>query len=1383
MVSGSGKKGRRGSAPSADVSSAGTKKDISSIYEDLWASSEDDVMPGQQGLQSVNGGNLWFTGTQVNGGASPTPLSSPKVEDLGFQLNAKSSPKAGMEMASFQGTKDGAGENGNGSNKMADDSVKKKKEANSVSYLKLYSFASPFDWLLMFFGTVGACTHGAAVPVFFIYFGKLIDSFGSNVNHPERMAFEVRKYAMYFFYLGLVVMLSAWLEVSCWMWTGERQSGKMRAKYLKAMLSQDVGFFDTDISTGEIVSRISSDTVLVQDAISEKAGNYAHYMARFIAGFAIGFASVWQLTLVTVAVVPLIALAGGAYAVTLIGLTSKSQAAYTKAGIIAEQAIAQIRTVYAFVGEAKSLKAYTDSLQETLALGKKAGLAKGLGVGCTYGLLFGAWALLLWYASTLVMSGVTNGGQAFTTILNVIIAGIALGQAAPNLTTFGKGKAAGYNILEMIKRQSNVDANLLDGKTLPNVKGDIELRDVTFSYPSRPEEMIFQNFNLTIPSGKTVAIVGTSGSGKSTVIALIERFYDPLSGAVFLDGEDIKFLQLKWLREQLGLVNQEPALFATSILNNILYGKDGATFEEVEDAARAANAHSFIQALPNKYETQVGERGVQMSGGQKQRIAIARAMLKNPSILLLDEATSALDAGSEQIVQEALDSLMVGRTTVIVAHRLSTIRNADIIAVVQQGKVIETGTHDELMSKEGGAFFQLLKFQESSKQKPKHSSNDSYETASPDASWRQSNSSPSLSKKWTKWSSGKGARSGTDTESDAGHPDEFEEFNTPNFVAEKPSLWRLFKLNSPEWPYAVVGSIGAILAGVETPLFALAISQMLITFYNPDQSYIKHEVRTICIIFSGATLVTVGIYVLQHYFYGVMGERLTMRVREMMFKAILRFEVGWFDYDDNNSSLVASRLAADATLVRAAVGDRVSTIMQNGALTLTAFVIAFVLQWKVTLVILATFPLLIGAAIAEQLFLKGFGGDLQNSYARASMVAGEAVGNIRTVAAFCAEDKVLGLFRYELLKPARSAIVRGQVSGIGYGFSQCCMYSSYGIALWYSSTLVKKGDANFGDVMKTFMVLIMTAFGVAETLALAPDIIKGSAAVGAVFDVLDRHTAIDPDDPSAEEVVHITGDIELKHVDFCYPSRPDVQIFKDFRLRVRSGQSLALVGASGSGKSSIISLIARFYDPLDGKVLIDGVDIRKLKLRSLRKHIGLVQQEPALFSTTIYENILYGKESATEAEVIEAAKAANAHTFISGLPDGYHTDVGERGTQLSGGQKQRVAIARAVLKNPSILLLDEATSALDAQSEKVVQEALDRLMRGRTTVMIAHRLSTIKNADTIAVVEGGHIVELGNHDYLIHKSDGVYAKLISLQQNTEDFSDARETLERVERQC
>ena len=394
--------------------------------------------------------------------------------------------------------------------------------------------------------------------------------------------------------------------------------------------------------------------------------------------------------------------------------------------------------------------------------------------------------------------------------------------------------------------------------------------------------------------------------------------------------------------------------------------------------------------------------------------------------------------------------------------------------------------------------------------------------------------------------------------------------------------------------------------------------------------------------------------------------------------------------------------------------------------------------------------------------MKGYGGNLSKAYLKANMLAGEAVSNIRTVAAFCSEEKVLDLYANELVDPSKRSLQRGQIAGIFYGISQFFIFSSYGLALWYGSVLMEKELASFKSIMKAFFVLIVTALAMGETLALAPDLLKGNQMVASVFEVMDRKSGISCD--VGEELKTVDGTIELKRINFSYPSRPDVIIFKDFNLRVPAGKSVALVGQSGSGKSSVISLILRFYDPTSGRVLIDGKDITRLNLKSLRRHIGLVQQEPALFATSIYENILYGKEGASDSEVIEAAKLANAHNFISGLPEGYSTKVGERGVQLSGGQRQRVAIARAVLKNPEILLLDEATSALDVESERIVQQALDRLMQNRTTVMVAHRLSTIRNADQISVLQDGKIIDQGTHSSLIENKNGAYYKLVNLQQ-------------------
>ncbi|XP_057424427.1 ABC transporter B family member 13-like [Lotus japonicus] len=1227
----------------------------------------------------------------------------------------------------------------------------KPTKTESVSFLGLFSAADATDLVLMFLGSVGACVHGAALPVFFVLFGRMIDSLGHLSKHPHKLSSRISEHALYLVYLGAVVLVAAWMGVAFWMQTGERQTARLRLKYLQSVLKKDINFFDNEARDANILFHISSDAILVQDAIGDKTGHAMRYLSQFIVGFAVGFMSVWQLTLLTLAVVPLIAIAGGTYTIIMSTLSEKGEAAYAEAGKVAEEVISQVRTVYSFVGEEKAVSSYSKSLDKALKLGKKSGFAKGVGVGFTYGLLFCAWALLLWYASILVMHHRTNGGKAFTTIINVIFSGFALGQAAPNLAAIAKGRAAAANIMNMIASVSDTSKSLDDGTILQQVAGKIEFCGVSFAYPSR-SNMIFENLSFSVSAGKTVAVVGPSGSGKSTIICLIQRFYDPTSGKIMLDGNDLQNLQLKWLREQLGLVSQEPALFATTIAENILFGKEDASMDQIIQAAKAANAHSFIIGLPEGYHTQVGEGGTQLSGGQKQRIAIARAVLRNPKILLLDEATSALDSESELIVQQALDKIMSNRTTIVVAHRLSTIRDVDTIVVLKSGQVVESGTHLELMSKNGD-YMGLVSLQAS--QNLTSSSSISRSGSSKNSSFREPSDNQNheedlqmVTAKELK-SSVQGLSSNT---------------------ASIPSILDLLKLNAPEWPCTILGSVGAVMAGMEAPLFALGITHILTAFYSPHASKMKQEVDRVALIFVGVAVVTIPIYLLQHYFYTLMGERLTARVRLLMFSAILTNEVAWFDLDENNTGSLTAMLAADATLVRSALADRLSTIVQNVALTVTAFVIAFTLSWKLTAVVAACLPLLIGASITEQLFLKGFGGDYSRAYTRATSLAREAIANIRTVAAFGAEDRISIQFASELNKPNKQALLRGHISGSGYGVTQLFAFCSYALGLWYASILIKKKESNFGDIMKSFMVLIITALSIAETLALTPDIVKGTQALGSVFSILRRRTAINPNDPDAEMITEVKGEINFKNVCFKYPMRPDITIFQNLNLRVPAGKSLAVVGPSGSGKSTVISLVMRFYDPTSGSVLIDECDIKSLNLRSLRLRIGLVQQEPALFSTTVYENIKYGKEEASEIEVMKAARAANAHEFISRMPEGYRTEVGERGVQLSGGQKQRVAIARAILKDPSILLLDEATSALDTVSERLVQEALDKLMDGRTTILVAHRLSTVRDADSIAVLQQGRVAEMGSHEKLMAKPGSIYKQLVSLQQEKREVS-------------
>jgi ATP-binding cassette subfamily B (MDR/TAP) protein 1 len=384
-------------------------------------------------------------------------------------------------------------------------------------------------------------------------------------------------------------------------------------------------------------------------------------------------------------------------------------------------------------------------------------------------------------------------------------------------------------------------------------------------------------------------------------------------------------------------------------------------------------------------------------------------------------------------------------------------------------------------------------------------------------------------------------------------------------------------------------------------------------------------------------------------------------------------------------------------------------------------------------------------------------------YEDASQVVTEAIGNIRTVASFCAEKRVVTSYTQKCKASMKQGIRSGTVGGLGFSFSNLMMYLAYALCFYVGAVFVHEGKSTFKDVFRVYFALIFTAFGVSQTSGMATDSTKAQESTISILAIIDRKPKINSTSDEGIMLEKVDGNIDFRHVNFKYPSRPDVQVLSDFTLGIPARKTIALVGESGSGKSTIIALLERFYDPDSGTISLDGAELKKLKLSWLRDQMGLVSQEPVLFNDTIHANIAYGKQGEVkEDEIIAAAKAANAHEFISSLPQGYNTTVGERGTQLSGGQKQRVAIARAILKDPRILLLDEATSALDAEAERIVQDALDQVMVSRTTIVVAHRLSTIKGADIIAVIKDGKVAEKGKHASLVGIKGGVYASLVEL---------------------
>ncbi|KAM0942673.1 putative Type 1 protein exporter [Dioscorea sansibarensis] len=446
-----------------------------------------------------------------------------------------------------------------------------------------------------------------------------------------------------------------------------------------------------------------------------------------------------------------------------------------------------------------------------------------------------------------------------------------------------------------------------------------------------------------------------------------------------------------------------------------------------------------------------------------------------------------------------------------------------------------------------------------------------------------------------------------------------------------------------------------------------------------------------------------------------------------------------------------------------------SLLIQTFSSVSIACTMGLVIAWRLALVLMAVQPLIIICFYARKMLLKNMSGKAIKAQSESSKIAAEAVSNLRTVTAFSSQDHILHFFKLAQEGPKREGVRQSWYAGFDLGFSQSLMICIWALSFWFGGKLVSNGYITVKEFLQTFLILVTTGFIIAEAGTMTSDIAKGGDAVGSVFEVLDRYSHIEPEEPEGYWPKKLIGNVDICGVDFAYPARPDVVIFKNFSLSIAMGKSTALVGQSGSGKSTIIGLIERFYDPLRGTINIDGKDIKTYHLRALRQHIALVGQEPTLFAGTIKENIKYASEEATEAEVEAAARVANAHDFISCLKDGYGTSCGDRSVQLSGGQKQRIAIARAILKNPAILLLDEATSSLDSQSEKVVQEALERVTVGRTSVVVAHRLSTIQNCDLIAVLEKGMVVEKGNHASLLAKGpSGSYFSLVSLQQGSMD---------------
>uniref|UniRef100_A0ACD5URQ8 Uncharacterized protein n=1 Tax=Avena sativa TaxID=4498 RepID=A0ACD5URQ8_AVESA len=1256
------------------------------------------------------------------------------------------------------------------------------KAAGKASFLEMVRYADTHDMCLMVLGVLGSFGDGMMQPLGMLVLGDIVNSYGAAGSGGDSSfsSASVDKFALRLLYVAIAVGACAFLEGVCWTRTAERQASRMRRLYLEAVLRQEVQFFDAAPSaqagatTFRIISTISDDADAIQDFLAEKLPTILANAALFFGSLAVCFVFAWRLALASLPLTLLFIVPCVVLGKRMAAAAGETRAAYEAAGGIAEQAVSSIRTVASYNGERQTLERFRRALARSTELGIRQGLIKGAVIG-SMGVIYAVWSFMSWIGSLLIIHQNAQGGHVFVAAICIVLTGMSIMMALPNIRYFVDATAAAARMRGMIDMLQPLREAAKKGDTKKSVKGKIVFKDVHFTYPSRPDTRVLNGVNLTISEGATVGLVGGSGSGKSTLIALLQRFYSPDSGEISLDGHDIGTLNVEWLRSQIGLVSQEPVLFATTIKENILFGNETASMKQIVAAAKMANAHDFVTKLPQGYDTHVGQFGTQMSGGQKQRIAIARALIRDPKILLLDEATSALDSESERTVQDALDRASVGRTTVIVAHRLSTLRKADTIVVLDSGRVVEVGSHEELLGGEGGVYAKMFHLQNSSvpRQEERHQQSvveneeinltpfHSVEIMSP-ASERRASPRRSF------WSFESAAV-------EEGHP-------AADSVAaarpRKPSQLRLLKMNRPEWKQGLLGCAGAVIFGAVLPLYSYSLGSLPAVYYLGDAALIRAKTKVFSLAFLAIATVCITANIVQHYNFAVMGERLTERVRDQMLAKILSFEVGWFDEDDNSSAAVSARLATQASKVRSLVGDRMSLLVQASATATLGFALALSVSWRLASVMMAMQPLIIAGFYFKKVLMTAGSKKAKKAQVQGSQLAGEAVVNHRTVTAFSSQRRMLELYEAAQVGPRKDTMTQSWFSG----FCLClCQFSSTGsmaLGLWYGGKLMVDGLITTTPLFQVFFMLMTMGRVIADAGSLTSDLAQGGDAVRSILDTLDREPTIksagttddasESDGDNEKKRRKIKGAIEFRDVHFSYPTRPAVTVLAGLSLEIAAGKTVALVGPSGSGKSTVIGLIERFYDVQKGCVLIDGRDIRSYSLTHLRSHVALVSQEPTLFSGTIRDNIMYGDEHATEEEVTSAARLANAHEFISGMESGYDTQIGERGTQLSGGQRQRIALARAVLKNARVLLLDEATSALDTVSERLVQDAVDRMLQGtRTCVVVAHRLSTIQKSDMIAVVKDGRVAERGtHHDLIAAGRAGMYYNLIKLQHGT-----------------
>ncbi|KAH8104691.1 P-loop containing nucleoside triphosphate hydrolase protein [Cristinia sonorae] len=1258
----------------------------------------------------------------------------------------------------------------------------KSKEITPASFTSLFRFSTKFELFIDFIGLIAAFAAGAAQPLMSLLFGNLTQDFvkfqrvlamaqagdaDAQTLLPQAAAdfrHTSAKDASYLVYIGVGMFACTFIYMYIWVYTGEVNAKRVREKYLQAVLRQDIAFFD-DVGAGEVATRIQTDTHLVQQGISEKVALVVNFLGAFLVGFILAYSRSWRLALALSSILPCIAIAGGVMNKMISGFMQTSLKHVAEGGSLAEEVISTVRTAQAFGTQRVLSDLYDSHTRNAFVADMKAAAWNGGGLAVFFFIIYSAYALAFYYGTTLINQGHADAGIVINVFLAILIGSFSLALLAPEMQAITHARGAAAKLYDTIDRVPTIDSASDEGLKPDQCVGEITLENVKFNYPSRPDVPIVQDLSITFPAGKTVALVGASGSGKSTVISLVERFYDPLSGTVKLDGNDLKTLNVKWLRSQIGLVSQEPTLFATTIKGNVAHGlintphehlPEDEKFKLIKEACIKANADGFISNLPDGYDTMVGERGFLLSGGQKQRVAIARAIVSDPRILLLDEATSALDTQSEGVVQNALDKAAAGRTTITIAHRLSTIKDADRIYVMGGGVILESGTHNELLQDINGPYARLVAAQRLRDSRPQQEDTDDDTAASGEGDEdieKKAEDEVPLGRTQSR----KSQRSLASEALEQKRQDKEGQKKEYSLVY---LFYRMGLINRDGWKKYIFGSLAAILTGMVYPAFGIVYAKGIGGFSLLDPNARRHEGDRTALWFFIIALGSMVTICIQNFMFASSAAELTNKLRSLSFRAILRQDIEFFDKDENSTGQLTSSLSDHPQKINGLAGVTLGAIVQAVATLIGGFIIGLIFAWQLGLVGIACTPFLVSAGYIRLRVVVLKDQKNKKAHEASAQLACEAAASIRTVASLTREEDCCNIYSKSLEEPLKVSNRSALWSNLVYALSQSMAFYVIALVFWFGASLVSRQKIS---TFQFFIGLMSTTFAsiqAGNVFSFVPDVSSAQTSASDIITLLDSRPEIDSEGTDGKTPQNVVGRIRFEGVHFRYPTRPGVRVLRDLNLTVEPGTYIALVGASGCGKSTTIQLIERFYDPLAGTVYLDDQPIQDFNVSEYRKQIALVSQEPTLYAGTIRFNILLGAvkphDQVTQEDIETACRNANILEFIQSLPNGFDTEVGGKGSQLSGGQKQRIAIARALLRNPKVLLLDEATSALDSNSEKVVQEALDSAAKGRTTIAIAHRLSTIQNADCIYFIRDGAVSESGTHDQLLALKGGYY---------------------------